>query len=33
MTLKNILKTKLFKIRNGYFRILYKFKNKLFTQI
>ena len=33
MTLKNVLKTKLFKLRNGYFRILYKFKNKLFTQI
>lgn len=30
---KNILKSKLFKIRNGYFRILYKFKKKLFTQI
>ena len=32
-TKKNILKAKVFKIRNGYFRIDYKFKNKLFTQI
>ena len=33
VTKKNILKAKVFKIRNGYFRIVYKFKNKLFTQI
>ena len=33
MTTKNILKGKLLKIRNGYFRIVYKLKNKLFTQI
>ncbi len=33
MTTKNILKGKLLKIRNGYFRIIYKLKNKLFTQI
>ena len=30
---KNIMKVKLSKIRNGYFRIIYKLKNKLFTQI
>tara|TARA_Y100000768_G_C23882605_1_gene635990 strand:- start:35 stop:1051 length:1017 start_codon:yes stop_codon:yes gene_type:complete len=33
MTTKNILKGKLLKIRNGYFRIIYKLKNKLSTQI
>ena len=33
LTIKNTLKTKLFKIRNGYFRLIYKLKNKLSTQI
>jgi mRNA-degrading endonuclease RelE of RelBE toxin-antitoxin system len=33
MTTKNNLKGKLLKIRNGYFRIIYKLKNKLSTQI
>tara|TARA_B100001778_G_scaffold115192_1_gene94497 strand:+ start:30236 stop:31252 length:1017 start_codon:yes stop_codon:yes gene_type:complete len=33
MNTKNILKEKVLRIKNGYFRIVYKFKNKLFTQI
>ena len=33
LAIKNTLKMKLFKIRNGYFRIIYKLKNKLSTQI